>query len=176
MFVKMTRKLSVLASNRRKLLLLGVCFTVTGILIAASFQFIQDHRWYWNAAPFICLLVLISAAFGGLMVGHGLSKGQHRRLWLAVLGGILAFAWLGTGMFAAGLSALGMYGVPTDAGSIGWNSYTSGYMLRSFDISFLQLATVTGFLGGFAIGLGLAAKRFWLSTPGPVLIRRGALD
>jgi len=176
MLLKMARKLHILASNRRKLMLMGAGCAVMGILIAASFQFIQDHRWYWNAAPFICLLVLISAAFGGLLVGHGLSKGQHRRLWLAVLGGILAFAWLGTGMFAAGLSALGMYGMPADVSSIGWSSYTSGYMLRSFDISFLQLATATGFLGGFAIGLGLAAKRFWLSTPMPVLIRRGPLD
>jgi len=171
MFLRMTRKLHALTMNRQKLLLLGASLALVGILLAASFQFVENHRWYWTVAPLVSLLVLFSAAFGGLLVGHGLSRGQNRRLWLAALGGILGIGWLGTGTVAAGLAALGMYYLPVGESYIGWGSYSSGYWLRSFDISFLQLATVTGLLSGFSIGLGLAAKRLWPLTSVPAFIR-----
>jgi hypothetical protein len=157
----MVRKIYSRLTHRQRLLLLGAFIALAGIVLASSFQFIQDHRWYWSNAPLVCVVALASVALGGWLMGHSLSLGQVRRLWLAVLGSVLGLGWLGLGALAAILAAIGMYNLPAAEAHIGWNSYVSGYMLRNFDISFLQLAAVTGVLGGFAVGLGLAARRLW---------------
>ena len=157
----MVRKMYSRLTHRHKLLLLGAFIALAGVVLASSFQFIQDQRWYWTYAPVVCVVVLASVVLGGWLVGHSLSLGQIRRLWLAVLGSVLGLGWLGLGTVAAILAAIGMYNLPGAEAYIRWDSYVSGYMLRSFDISFLQLAAVTGVLGGFAVGLGLAARRLW---------------
>jgi hypothetical protein len=164
----MVRKIYSRLTHRQRLLLLGAFIALAGIVLASSFQFIQDHRWYWANAPLVCVVALASVALGGWLMGHSLSLGQVRRLWLAVLGSVLGLGWLGLGTLAAILAAIGMYNLPAAEAYIGWDSYVSGYMLRSFDISFLQLAAVTGVLGGFAVGLGLAARRLW---PARALVR-----
>lgn len=164
----MMRRIYSRLTHRQRLLLLGGFLALVGVVLASSFQFIDNHRWYWSYAPLVCLVVLGSVGLGGWLVGHSLSLGQIRRRWLAGLGSVLGLGWLGLGALAALLAAIGMYNLPAAGTYIGWDSYVSGYMLRSFDISFLQLAAVTGVLGGFAVGLGLAARRLW---PAGVLAR-----
>ena len=154
----MARRIWSRLTHRQRLLLLGALLALVGIDLASSFQFIDNHRWYWTYAPVVCVVVLCSVGLGGWLVGHSLSLGQIRRLWLALLGSILGLGWLGLGALAAILAAIGMYNLPAADIHIGWDSYVSGYMLRSFNISFLQLAAVTGVLGGFAVGLGLASR------------------
>ena len=155
----MARKIYSRLTHRQKLALLGASVALVGVVLASSFQFIQDQRWYWTYAPVVCVVILASVGLGGWLVGHSLSLGQIRRLWLALLGSILGLGWLGLGTLAAILAAIGMYNLPAADVHIGWDSYVTGYRLRSFDISFLQLAAVTGVLGGFAVGLGLALNR-----------------
>jgi hypothetical protein len=168
----MTLKLSAFAGNKRKIIALGVILAFIGILLSSSFQFIDNHKWYWTTAPVVCGIVLLFAACGGLLVGHGISRGRDRRLWLSAIGGVLGIGWIGTGILAAGLAALGMYYLPMGESNIGWDSYSAGYFIRSFNISFLQLATVTGVLSGFAVGLGLAVKRFWALTSAYTVVKK----
>jgi len=168
----MVRKTYSPLTHRHKLLLLGAFIALAGVVLASSFQFIQDQRWYWTYAPVVCLVVLASVVLGGWLVGHSLSLGQIRRLWLAVLGSVLGLGWLGLGTLAAILAAIGMYNLPGAEARIAWDTYVSGYMLRSFNISFLQLAAVTGVLGGFSLGLGLALRHLRAPRPLPALIRR----
>jgi hypothetical protein len=172
----MLQKLSSRMTRKRKLLLLGAFLVLVGVVLAASFQFMESHKWYWTAAPLVCLLILTSAGLGGWLIGHCLSRGQIRRMWLAALGSILGIGWLGMGALAAVLAALGMYYLPAGESYIGWDSHSAGYLLRGFNISLLQLATATGVLGGFAFGLGLAVKRFRPGTWLPALVARVRVD
>jgi hypothetical protein len=168
----MALKLAAFAGNKRTIITLGVTLAFIGILLSASFQFIDNHRWYWIVAPLICGVVLFCSSCGGLLVGHGISRGKERRLWLSAIGGVLGMGWIGTGILAACLAALGMYYLPISETYIGWDSFSPGYLIRSFNISFLQLATVTGVLSGFAIGLGLAVTRFWAPKSAYTLVRK----
>jgi hypothetical protein len=145
--------------NKRQFMILGLSLAMIGALLAASFQFVYDHRWYWNVAPLICVVVMLAAAFGGFCLGRGLSRTRNRRLWLIVLGGFLVFAWIGTGALATSLSALGMFYLPGVDGHIGWDSYSGTHLFTGSHIRFLQFATATGFVGGLSIGFGLAQKR-----------------
>ncbi len=43
-------------------------------------------------------------------------------------------------------------------GYIGWDSYSSEYLVGWVDISLLQFATATGLLGGFSVGFGLSPR------------------
>jgi hypothetical protein len=43
-------------------------------------------------------------------------------------------------------------------GYIGWDSYSSKYLVGWVDISLLQFAAATGLLGGFSVGFGLSQK------------------
>jgi hypothetical protein len=151
---------NILKLNYKKLLISGISAAFIGILIVASFQFIDDHRWFWKAAPFICLLVLAFTAGGSLLVGHSLSRSQDRRLWLVGIGAFIGLAWIGTGILASGLAALGMYYLPSEGVHVGWDSYTSSFLFSGSQIRFLQFAVATGLIGGFSIGFGLAKKRF----------------
>ena len=145
--------------NCKKLLFPGICVAFIGILLVASFQFIDDHRWFWNVAPFICLIVLASTAAGSMLVGHSLSQNQNRRLWLVIIGTFIGLACIGTGILASGLSALGMYYLPTIEGHIGWDSYASSFLFSGSQLRFLQFAVASGLIGGFFISFGLARKR-----------------
>jgi len=146
------------ATRRRRALATGAFLAFVGILLAASFQFVDDHGWYWTAAPIVSLVVVFAAAFGGFLVGHGLRRGHNPRLWLIAAGGLLGVAWLGTSGLASVLAALGMSSyLPGDP--IGWESYTGAVWFSGSHIRFLQSAAGTGLIGGVAIGMGLALKR-----------------
>jgi len=128
---------------------------LVGIFLAVSFQFVDNHRWYWNEAPVLSALIMLSAACGVLLMAHSMSLTQDRHLWLVVLGGILWFAWIASGIVAVSLAFLGInYFSPGDA-HIGWDSYYGDYLAGWYHIRFLQLATVTGFLGGFFVSKAL---------------------
>jgi len=132
---------------------------MVSILLAISFHILDNHRWYWNAAHILCLLGILSAASGGLLVGHNIAQKRKRRIWLAVLGSILGVAWIISGIVAVGLVFLGMGYFNAGDGYVGWDSYHGDYLVGWYNIRLLQLATLTGLLGGFITGFGLAPKR-----------------
>ena len=148
-----------MTSRKRTLLILGLSSAFVGVLLAASFQFISDHRWYWNIAPFLCVVVLVGTILGGLLVGRSLARTQNTSLWMVAAGGLLGIVWIATGILAASLGALGMYQVPLLEGHIGWDTYSETLLFSGSHIRFLQIAAGTGFTGGVAVGLGLGWKR-----------------
>jgi len=144
--------------NYKKWFVTGISVAFIGILIAASFQFIDNHSWFWNVAPFICLLVLVATVSGSLLVGYSISRNQDRRLWLIIIGAFIGVVCIGTGILASGLAALGMYYLPSGGSHIGFDSYTSSFLFSGSQIRFLQFAVASGLLGGFFISFGLARK------------------
>ncbi len=160
MIVAMTRyRLSVTALRRLKWLALGVASTLVGLLLAGSFQFITDHRWYWDVAPLLCVLILLGTVLGGLLVGRTLGRSHDTRRWMVVVGGLLGLVWIGTGTLATVLGALGMFHLSIVQGHIGWDTYSNSSLFTGAPIRFLQIAAGTGFLGGVVVGLSSAWKR-----------------
>ena len=152
-------KLGVFASRKRRLLILAFSSTLVGILLAASFQFINDHRWYWSIAPFLCVVVMLAAAFGGLLIGRIFARTGNTQLWMVTVGTMLGIVWIATGILAASLGALGMYQLPLLEGHIGWDTYSDSLLFSGSHVRFLQIAAGTGFIGGVTLGLGLALRR-----------------
>ncbi|UCG83508.1 MAG: hypothetical protein JSW38_01435 [Dehalococcoidia bacterium] len=146
-------------SRKRRLLILGLSSALVGVLLVASFQFVSDHRWYWNVAPLVCIVALLGTVFGGLLLGISLPKARHTRLWLVAVGAILGFIWTATGVLATVLGALGMSYLTGIEGHVGWDTYAGGILFNGAHIRFLQIAAGTGFMGGIALGLGLAWRR-----------------
>lgn len=166
MIVTMTwYRLGAKASRRLRLLALGVLSTLGGLILAGSFQFITDHRWYWDVAPFLCMLVLLGTVFGGLLVGRSLGKSHDTHLWMVVVGILLGTVWMGTGILATVLGALGMSHLPIVHGHIGWDTYSDSSLFTGAPIRFLQIAAGTGFLGGVVVGLSSAWKRLVAALP-----------
>jgi hypothetical protein len=152
----MTTKLYATGKKNKRLLVLGLLSGFIATLLVTSFYFIDNHEWYWDIAPVIGALVVILAASGGLLIGHGLAGTQERRLWLVGLGGVLGFAWIASGTVATALGFLGMNYLPD--GYMGWASYSTQYVVGWVDLGLLQFATATGILGGFCIGFGFTPK------------------
>ena len=152
-------KLGVFVSRKRRLLILAFSSTLVGILLAASFQFINDHRWYWSIAPFLCVVVMLAAAFGGLLIGRIFARTGNTQLWMVTVGTMLGIVWIATGILAASLGALGMYQLPLLEGHIGWDTYSDSLLFSGSHVRFLQIAAGTGFIGGVTLGLGLALRR-----------------
>jgi hypothetical protein len=156
---------SVKASRKLKLLALGVSSTLAGLVLAGSFQFITDHRWYWAVAPLLCVLVLLGTVFGGLLVGRSLGRSHDTHLWMFVVGIMLGIVWIGTGILATVLGALGMANLPVVQGHVGWDTYSDSSLFTGAPIRFLQIAAGTGFLGGVVVGLSSAWKRLVAALP-----------
>lgn len=154
--MKITTNRYATGAKIQKLLVLGLFLGLVSTLLVTSFYFAENHRWYWNVAPLIGVLVVVSAASGGLLIGHSLAGTQERRLWLVGLGGALGLACIASGTVAASLGFLGMNFLPD--GYISWDSYSSEYLVGWVDITLLQFAAATGILGGFSAGLGLSPK------------------
>jgi len=159
----MTTNPHATGSRNSKLLMLGLLLAFIGTLLVTSFYYIDNHRWYWDIAPIIGVLIVIFAASGGLLIGHSLTGTQERRLWLVGLGGGMGLAWIASGTVAASLGFFGMNYLPE--GYIGWDSYSSKYLVGFVDLSLLQFATATGLIGGFCLGLGVAPKAYVALTP-----------
>lgn len=158
-------RLGVKASRKLRLLALGVSSTLVGLLLAGSFQFITDHRWYWDLAPLLCLVILLGTVFGGLLVGRSLGRSHDTRLWMVVVSILLGLVWMGTGILATVLGALGMSQLTIIQGHVGWDTYSDGSLFTGAPIRFLQIAAGTGFLGGVVVGLSSAWKRFLAVLP-----------
>ena len=150
---------SIFASKRNKLITLGLSSTFFGILTVVSFQFVTDHRWYWNAAPFVCIAAILAATLGGLLIGRTFSRTQSTQLWMVMVAALLCIIWGATGILAASLGALGMYQLPSVVGHIGWDTYSDSFLFSGSHIRFLQIAAGTGFIGGVTLGLGLFWRR-----------------
>ena len=144
--------------RRNSLLTLGISSTLVGILIAASFQFVSDHRWYWTVAPFLCLVVMLAATFGGLLIGRNFAGTHNIRLWMVTVGTLLCLIWIATGILAASLGALGMYQIPFVEGHVGWDTYSDSFLFSGSPVRFLQITAGTGFIGGVTLGLGLTRR------------------
>lgn len=141
--------------KNQRLLAVAIFLALVGIFLAVSFQFVDNHRWYWNAAPTLSALVVLLAASAGFLLAHSISAAHERRPWLLVPGGILGLAWFASGIAAFGLAFPAMnYFSPGDA-YIGWDSYHGDYVVGMYHIRLLQLAMVTGFLGGFFVSKAL---------------------
>lgn len=143
----------------RGLLAAAALLALGTILLAVSFYFVDDHTWYWNAAHVFSILGVLVAAGSGLLVGRGLSGRTKRRLWLLVPGVVLGLAWIVSGATAVGLAFPGMNYLSSSDGPVGWNSYHGDYLVGWYNIRLLQLAILTGLVGGFLAGLGLAPTR-----------------
>ena len=162
----MTRyRLSVTASRKLKWLALGAASTLVGLLLAGSFQFITDHRWYWDLAPLLCVLILLGTVLGGLLVGRSLGRFHDTRRWMVVAGILLGLVWIGTGTLATVLGALGMSHLSIVQGHVGWDTYSDSSLFTGAPIRFLQIAAGTGFLGGVVVGLSSAWKRLVAALP-----------
>lgn len=148
-----------MGSRKRRLLILGLSSALVGVLLVASFQFVSDHRWFWNVAPLVCIVALLGTVLGGLLLGISLAKTRHTRLWLVAVGAILGFIWTATGVLATVLGALGMSYLSGIEGHVGWDTYSSGVLFNGAHIRFLQIAAGTGFIGGVALGLGISWRR-----------------
>ena len=140
--------------GRKKLLALGVILASASIVIAISFQFVSNHRWYWNAAPLWGIIVMLAAAFGGFLTAYSMAGTGERRLWLMVPGGILGLVWIVSGIGAFGLAFPGMNYFSGDA-HISWDSYYGDYLVGWFNIRALQLTAIAGLPGGFLVGRAL---------------------
>ena len=151
--------MDVIKSRKRKFLILGLFCALAGILLAASFQFTSDHRWFWSVAPLICVVAMLGTAFGGLLVGRCLARARITNLWMVTVGTLLGVVWLSSGSLAASLGALGMYQLPLVEGHVGWDTYSNSLLFSGSHIRLLQIAAGTGFIGGVGLGLGLAWKR-----------------
>jgi len=152
----MPTKIYATGAKNQRLLVLGLFLGLVATLLVTSFYYFDNHSWYWEVAPLICVLIVGSAASAGLLVGHSLTGSQERRLWLVGLGGIFGFAWIASGTVAATLGFWGMNYLPH--GYMDWDSYSSQYLAGWVDISLLQFSTATGLLGGFSVGFGLVPK------------------
>ena len=151
---------NTVVTRRRRILIVGASLALVGAVLAGSFQFVDDHRWYWSAAPVVCLIVVLAAACGGFLVGQSLRSDHNQRLWLIVAGSLFGVAWLGTGVLASSLAALGMLQyAPAVEGQVGWDSYTSAVLFNASHIRLLQSAAGSGLIGGIAVGLGLALRK-----------------
>jgi hypothetical protein len=78
---------------------------------------------------------------------------------MVVVGALLGFVWMAAGILATVLGALGMSYLPGVEGHVGWATYSDDFLFSGAHIRFLQIAAGTGFMGGVALGLGLAWKR-----------------
>ena len=145
--------------RNQRLFALGAFLTLVGMLLAVSLYLVDNHRWYWNTAHILCIIGVLSAALGGLLVGHSMARTHKRRLWLVVLGGIFGLAWIVTSIMAVSLAFLGMEYFPPGDGYISWDNYHGDYLVGYYHMWSLQAATLTGLIGGFAIGFGIAPKR-----------------
>ena len=159
MVSRISPRSGILPPGRRKLLVLGLSSALVGILLAASFQFVSDHRWFWSAAPFLCVVVMLAAALGGLLIGRTFARAANTSLWLVTVGTLLGLVWMATGVLAASLGALGMYQLPLVDNHLGWDTYPDSFLFSGSQLRFLQIAAGTGFMGGVALGLGLAWRR-----------------
>ena len=137
--------------TKRRLLALGILLALVGIVIAVSFQFVGNHRWYWNAAPLYSAIAILAAASGGFLIAYSITPSRERRLWYLIPGSFLGIAWIMIGIFAFGLAFAGMNYFSGDA-YIDWDSYHGDYLLGGFNIRALQLAVVAGLPGGFLCG------------------------
>ena len=155
---KFRLKLGFLTSKKYILLISGLSCTIIVIILATSFQFTNDHRWYWAVAPFVCVVVMIIAAFGGLLVGRSFARSVNTSLWMIAVGTLLGLIWIITGTLAASLGALGMYQLPLIEYHLGWDTYSSSFVFNG-SIRFLQLAAGTGFMSGLVFGLGWARRQ-----------------
>jgi len=151
-------RLCTLTSKRYALLLLGIACTFTVVILATSFQFTNDHRWYWAVAPLVCVVVMLIAALGGLLIGRSFAKSTNISLWMIIVGTLLGFVWITAGMLAASLGALGMYQLPLIQYHLGWDTYSGSFVFNG-SIRFLQLAAATGFVSGLTLGLGWARRQ-----------------
>lgn len=137
-----------------RLLALGTFLGLLGVLLAISFQFVSNHRWYWNAAPLWCIIVMLAAALGGFLTAYSIAGTGERRPWLMVLGIILGLVWIVSGIGAFSLAFPGMNYFSGDA-HVSWDSYYGDYLVGWFDIRTLQVTAITGVLGGFSLGRAL---------------------
>jgi hypothetical protein len=140
--------------KNKKLLAIGILLALVSIVIAVSFQFINNHRWYWNAAPLYSIIVMLAAASGGFLVAYSLTLLQERNLWLLIPAGVFGLAWLIIGISAFGLAFPSMNYFSGDT-NIGWSNYYGDYLIGWFNIRALQLSVVAGLLGGFLLGRAL---------------------
>jgi hypothetical protein len=148
-----------LAFNSRKLLVLGTALGLVGILLAVSFHFTDNHRWYWSTAPAaLCVVSILCAAWGGFLLGRGASQRGERHLALAVFGGLLGLVCLVSGTAAFSLVFLAKNYFAGDDW-VGWDTYAGDYLVGWFHIRLLQLSVLAGLVGGFSGGLGLPSKR-----------------
>ena len=92
-------------------------------------------------------------------MGHNIALKRKGRIWLVVLGSILGFVWIISGIAAVSLTFSGMEYFNAGDGYISWDNYHGDYLVGWYNIRLFQLATLTGLLGGFATGFGLAPKR-----------------
>ena len=140
-------------------LVLGLFLALTAAFLSASFLFVSDHRWYWAVAPLPCIVALLSALFGGLLLGRAPRRSTRSGTWMIVLGGLLVAAWFGAGVANLTLSVLGMDQFSGLDGPLGWSNYRGDYLVGWYAIRSLQLAVVVGLVGGYFIASGRARER-----------------
>jgi len=145
--------------KRILLLCLATLLAIVSVMLAVSFQFVDDHRWYWGMAHFICGLGILSAASAGFLAGRNLIWNRKRRIWLVFIGVIPLVAWIAGSISAEGLAYAAMDYFSNDMTSINWNSYRGDYVVGMYHIRSFQLAVTAGLLGGFLSGFGLAPTR-----------------
>ena len=110
-------------------------------------------------APFMCVVVMLAATFGGLLIGRNFARTHDIRLGMVTVGTLLCLIWIATGILAASLGALGMYQIPFVEGHVGWDSYSDSFLFSGSPVRFLQITAGTGFIGGVTLGLALTRRR-----------------
>jgi hypothetical protein len=142
--------------KRILLLCLATLLALISVILATSFQFVDNHRWYWNTAHVICGLGVLSATSAGFLAGRNLIWDRKRRIWLVFIGAIPLVAWIMGSILAVVLEYAAMNYFSNDMILINWNSYQGDYVVGLYHIRSLQLAVTAGLLGGFLSGFGLA--------------------
>ena len=140
-------------------LILGLFLALTAAFMSASFLFVTDHRWYWAVAPLPCIVALLSAGLGGLLLGRAPRRSAGRSIWMLVLGGLLGVAWVGAAAASLSLSVLGMNYFQGFETPVGWSDYSGDYLVGWYAIRSLQFAVVVGLLAGYFIASGRARER-----------------
>jgi len=141
-----------------KLLIAGFILSLFGIVVAFSFQFIENHSWYWSSAHIFSVATMLLTLLGGFLMGRSRYRSGERKLWAIITGCVFIISWTGIAITAFSLTFLGM-NYFSGSEYVGWNTYYGDYLVGFLHVRLLQFAAVAGLFTGFLVGFGYLPRK-----------------
>ena len=136
------------------LIALGSVLALAGILVTTSFFYTENHAWYWKSAYVLCIFAIFSIVSGSFLAGYNLKV--IRSKWVVGIGIFWLVACVAAGVCSIFMAAF-FLSYFKGADYWGWQ-YHGDYMGGGFHILSLEIASLTGLIGGFLTGLGLGRR------------------